>query len=83
MTPILQILYGATLMVSFWSIFRSLIFNLHMFQLNGYRLSTQLGWMRKHVSRYGVEMIVFALSFPGLIPQIGLMAFAAAALSFA
>ena len=80
MTPILQLLFGAVLMASFWSVFRSLVFNLHMFQLNGYRVSTHLGWMKKNARRYAVEAIVFALAFTGLIPQNGLMSFAAAAL---
>ena len=80
MTPILQILYGLTVMVSFWSVFRILIFNMHMFQLNGYRASTHFSWMRKNARRYAVAAVVFALSFTGLIRQNGLMAFAAAAL---
>ncbi len=83
MTPFLQILYGLTVMISFWSVFRSIVFNMHMFQLNGYRASTHFSWMKKNLRHYGMECVVFALSFTGLIRHDGLMTFAAAALCLA
>ena len=83
MTALLQILYGLTVMISFWAVFRSLIFNLHMFQLNGYRTSTHFVWMKKNARHYAVHAIVFALSFSGLIKNNALMSFAAAALCVA
>ena len=80
MSPILQVLYGAIVLVSFWSVLRSMIYNLHMFQLNGYRASTHFSWMAKNARRYLPELAVFALSFTGLIPQDDRMAFGAGAL---
>ena len=80
MSPYLQILYGALVLVSFWSVLRSMIFNLHMFQLNGYRASTHFGWMAKNARHYLMELIVFVLSFAGFCPTGPLMGFSAAAL---
>ncbi len=76
----LQLLYGALVLISFWSVLRSLIFNLHMFQLNGYRASTHFAWLGKNAGRYLPEALVFALSFTGLIQSEPWMGFAAAAL---
>ncbi len=80
MVPYLQLLYGALVMVSFWAVLRSMVFNLHMFQLNGYRASTHFGWMRKNMRHYLMELVVFVLSFCGFCPKEPLMGFAAAAL---
>ena len=82
MTPYLQLLYGAAVMVSFWAVFRSLIYNMHMFQLNGYRASTHFAWLGKNLRHYLMDLAVLALAFTGLIPQGNdkLMAFGAAAL---
>ncbi len=80
MAPYLQILFGMITLAAIYSVFKSLIFNMHMFQLNGYRFSTHAGWFRKNISRYAVEFIVLLLSFTGLIRSETLMAFCAAAL---
>lgn len=82
MTPYLQLLYGAAVMVSFWAVFRSLIYNMHMFQLNGYRASTHFAWLGKNLRHYLMDLAVLALAFTGLIPQGNdkFMAFGAAAL---
>lgn len=80
MVPYLQILFGAVTLMGIYSVFKSLLFNMHMFQLNGYRFSTHVGWIRKNLGRYAVEYIVFALSFTGLISHNALMGFSAAAL---
>ena len=83
MVPYLQILFGAVTLMGIYSVFKSLLFNMHMFQLNGYRFSTHAGWLRKNPGRYAVEYIVFALSFTGLITRDSLMGFSAAALLIA
>ncbi len=83
MVPYLQILFGAITLAGIYSVFKSLLFNMHMFQLNGYRFSTHAGWIRKNLGRYAVEYIVFALSFTGLINHSSLMGFSAAALLIA
>ena len=80
MAPYLQILYGATVMVSFWAVFRSIVFNMHMFQLNGYRASTHFSWMWKSRRRYAMEGVVLLLSLTGLLTNEPVMGFAAAAL---
>ncbi len=80
MVPYLQLLFGAITLAGIYSVFKSLLFNMHMFQLNGYRFSTHMGWMRKNPGRYAVEYIVFALSFTGIITYSPLMGFSAAAL---
>ena len=80
MAPYLQLLYGAIVLISFYSVFRSMVYNLHMFQLNGYRASTHFAWMKKNAGHYLPELVVFCLSFTGLIPQENRMGFAAAAL---
>lgn len=78
----LQVLFGLITLLSFYSVFKSLVFNLHMFQLNGYRTDTHIHWMRKNFSHYFPEFIVLALSFTGLIPvSSGLLVFGAIALS--
>ena len=79
----LQLLYGALVLISFWAVFRSMVYNLHMFQLNGYRASTHLHWMAKNARRYAVEGIVLALSLTAVLPKDGLVGFGAAALSIA
>lgn len=76
----LQLLYGALVLVSVWAVERSMVYNLHMFQLNGYRASTHFGWLKKNAGRYLPEIIVFALSFTGLIESEPWMGFCAAAL---
>ena len=80
MVPYLQILFGAVTLMGIYSVFKSLLFNMHMFQLNGYRFSTHVGWLRKNLGRYAVEYITLALSFTGLITRDSLMGFSAVAL---
>ena len=80
MVPYLQVLFGAVTLMGIYSVFKSLLFNMHMFQLNGYRFSTHIGWLRKNMGRYAVEYIIFALSFTGIITSEPLMGFAGAAL---
>lgn len=80
MKPYLQILFGLLTLGSVYSLFKSLVFNMHMFQLNGYRASTHFSWLGKNVKHYFPELIVFALSFIGLVANEPLMAFGAAAL---
>ena len=83
MAPYLQLLYGATVMLSFYAVFRGMVYTLHMFQLNGYRYSTHFGWMRKNAAHYLPELLVFILSFTGLIADEKFMAFGALALAAA
>ena len=83
MAPYLQILIGAAIMVSFWTVFRSIIVNMHMFQLNGYRTSTHVSWMWKNRGRYAMEGIVLLLSLTGLLRNERMMGFAASALLIA
>ena len=80
MTSYLQLLLGAALLMSFYSVFKMLVFNMHMFQLNGYRCSKHFHWLKKNISRYAVELVCFALSFTGLVKSDALMGFCAAAL---
>lgn len=80
MVPYLQVLFGAVTLMGIYSVFKSLLYNMHMFQLNGYRFSTHAGWLRKNMGRYAVEYIIFALSFTGLISYEPLMGFCAVAL---
>ncbi len=80
MVPYLQVLFGAVTLAAIYSVFKSLLFNMHMFQLNGYRFSTHMGWLKKNLGRYAVEYIIFALSFTGLITNDVLMGFSAASL---
>jgi UDP-N-acetylmuramoyl-tripeptide--D-alanyl-D-alanine ligase len=83
MAPYLQILYGCIVLLSFWAVFRSMVYNLHMFQLNGYRVSTHVPWMAKNAAHYLPELLVFILSFTGLVKDERLMAFGALALGVA
>lgn len=80
MAPYLQILFGAVSLMACYSVFKALIYNMHMFQLNSYRFSVHFGWFRKNMGRYAVEYIIFALSFTGIIKYEPLMLFAAASL---
>ncbi len=80
MAPYLQILFGLICLAGIYGVFKSLLFNMHMFQLNGYRTDTQLKWIKKNIGHYAPEMIVFALSFMGFIANEKVMAFCAAAL---
>ena len=80
MAPYLQLLFGAITLTAIYAVFKSLVFNMHMFQLNGYRFDTHVHWLKKNLSRYAVEYIVFALSFTGLIRKEPVMGFCAAAL---
>lgn len=80
MVPYLQLLFGAVTLMAIYSVFKSLLFNMHMFQLNGYRFSTHMGWLKKNLGRFAVEYIIFALSFTGIIVYDPLMGFSAAAL---
>ena len=80
MAPYLQILFGLICLAGIYGVFRSLLFNMHMFQLNGYRTDTQVKWIKKNIGHYAPEMIVFALSFTGFIADEKIMAFCAAAL---
>ncbi len=83
MVPYLQLLFGAVTLAAIYSVFKSLLYNMHMFQLNGYRFSTHIGWIRKNAGRFAVEYIIFALSFTGLIENDPLMGFAALSLFIA
>ena len=80
MKPYLQILFGLLTLESVYSLFKSLVFNMHMFQLNGYRTSTHFSWFGKNVKHYLPELVVLALSFTGLISNEPLLAFSAAAM---
>ena len=83
MVPYLQLLFGAVTLMGIYSVFKSLLFNMHMFQLNGYRFSTHISWFQKNLGRFAVEYIIFALSFTGFISYDPLMGFAAFALLIA
>ena len=80
MAPYLQILYGALVLASFWAVFRSMVYNLHMFQLNGYRVSTHIHWMAKNAEHYLMEAIVLALSLTAVLPKEGFVGFGMASL---
>lgn len=80
MAPYLQLLFGAINLAAIYAVFKSLVFNMHMFQLNGYRFDTHMHWMKKNAGRYLIELMVFALSFTGIITNEPMMGFAAAAL---
>lgn len=80
MAPYLQILFGMITLMGIYSVFKALIFNMHMFQLNSYRFSTHMSWLGKNLGRYAVEYIIFALSFTGFIKNEPLMGFSALAL---
>ena len=80
MQPYLQLLFGAITLAAIYAVFKSLLFNMHMFQLNGYRFSTHSHWIKKNIRHYGAEAVVFALSFTGLVRSEPLMGFCAAAL---
>lgn len=80
MKPYLQILFGLLSLQSVYSLFKSLVFNMHIFQLNGYRASTHFPWLAKNIKHYLPELVVLALSFTGLIPNEPLLAFGAAAM---
>lgn len=83
MAPYLQILFGLISLAAIYSVFKSLVFNMHMFQLNGYRCSTHISWLFKNLKRYLVEVIVFVLSFTGIIKEEKIMGFCALALFIA
>lgn len=80
MAPYLQLLFGGINLAAIYAVFKSIVYNLHMFQLNGYRFDTHMHWMAKNTKRYLIEAIVFVLSFTGLIKNDILMGFSAAAL---
>ncbi|MBQ6421642.1 MAG: UDP-N-acetylmuramoyl-tripeptide--D-alanyl-D-alanine ligase [Clostridia bacterium] len=83
MHPYLQLLFGATVLLSFWTVFRSLVYNLHMFQLNGYRASTHFAWMGKNAKHYLPELAVLALSAVGFAQNGVTAAILSTALFFA
>lgn len=84
MAPYLQILFGLICLAAIYGVFRSLLFNMHMFQLNGYRTGTQLKWIKKNISRYTNELIVCCLSaVTGIMRDDKMVAFGAAALLIA
>ncbi len=76
----LQLLWGAIALTSFYAVFKSMVYNLHMFQLDGYRTSTHLRWMGKNAWHYLTDLTVLVLSFTALCKNEKLMAFGAAAL---
>ena len=80
MKPYLQLLFGLISCQSVYSVFKSLVFNMHMFQLNGYRASTHFQWLKKNFRHYLPELIVLALSFTGFVTYEALMGFCALAL---
>lgn len=67
LSPVLQLLYGATVLASIYCIFKSLIYNFHMFQLEGYRFSSFTGWFFKHIKHYIPELLTLLLSLTGFI----------------
>ena len=71
MSPVLQLLFGASVLASIYSVFKSLIFNIHMFQLESYRVSDYLVWLFKHIKHYIPEIITFVLSFTVFIDYDG------------
>ena len=80
MVPYLQLLFGAINLAAVYALFKSFIFNMHMYQLNSYRWDKHSRWLKKNAGRYLIEIIVFALSFTGFIENDALMGFAAGAL---
>ena len=67
LSPVLQLLYGASVIASIYCIFKSLIYNMHMFQLEGYRFSSFASWFFKHIKHYIPETATFALSFTAFV----------------
>lgn len=63
LSPVLQLLYGACVLASIYCIFKSFIYNFHMFQLEGYRFSSYVKWIFGHIKHYIPEAVTFALSF--------------------
>ena len=76
----LQLLWGAIALTSFYAVFKSMVYNLHMFQLDGYRTDTHLKWMGKNLYHYLTDLTVLVLSFVGLCREEKLLGFGAAAL---
>lgn len=58
MTAILQILYGLSILLGYYAVFRMTLRTLHMFQLNGYRTDTHLRWMGKNAGSFIVNLIL-------------------------
>lgn len=79
----LQILWGAVTLASFYAVFKSMVYNLHMFQLEGYRAGDFLKWMGKNADHYLTDLTVLVLSFVGLCANRRLLAFGALALFIA
>lgn len=67
LSPVLQLIYGASVIASIYCIFKSLIYNMHIFQLEGYRFSSFTGWFFKHIKHYIPEAVTFLLSFTALV----------------
>ena len=80
MAPYLQLLYGAITLMSFYSVFKSMVFNLHMFQLEGYRAGDFLKYMGKNLTHYLTDLTAVVLSFVGLLTDEKLLGVGAAAL---
>lgn len=62
MSPALQILYGLSVLLGYYAVFRMSLSNLHMFQLNGYRADTQFGWIKKNFSKYIVNVLLIPVA---------------------
>ncbi|MBQ3086612.1 MAG: UDP-N-acetylmuramoyl-tripeptide--D-alanyl-D-alanine ligase [Clostridia bacterium] len=62
MNSILQILYGLSVLLGYYAVFRMTLSNLHMFQLNGYRTDTQLAWFKKNFSKYTVNVLLLPVA---------------------
>lgn len=80
LSPVLQLLYGACILASLYCIFKSFIYNFHMFQLEGYRFSSFSGWFFKHIKHYVPEAVTLALSLTGLVADEKIFTICAAAL---
>lgn len=68
MSPCLQLIFGIYVLLSVYAVFKSLVFNLHMFQLNTYRFDEEAAWLKKNLSRFKAEMLIFVLGFACFIP---------------
>lgn len=62
MSPILQILYGTSVLLGYYAVFRMTLSNLHMFQLNGYRAGVQLRWWRKNLQKYFINVLLLPMA---------------------
>lgn len=71
MAPCLQIIYGLFVLLSVYAVFKSLVYNLHMFQLNTYRFDEECVWLKRNIKHFRAEVVIFILGFACLIPISG------------